>query len=1057
MKIHIRGWRWAVVAAMLASLHAGTSLALNEQTHELINEQAAETSQLDSVLKEQLGLPDGTATRFKENRVLQWIRLGGRLEDEGTLWEMLRGKARFFRHFHDPLQPWDQAGLKFLFFPRFQSSIRWAQRTDQSRETGHGNYSWLDARRYYQTALTGESPTLREQAFADTFRALGQTMHLVVDASVPEHVRNDEHPLGPVFGNYEYWVSAQHPDRDSEQAFVQGFLSAPIALDPELLKIPITASETIARVPIARLFDSDRYTGANPEVTADPRIGIAEVANANFFSEDTRHGDYPHPARANLERYVRLYTKTGRPRAYFRKRGAGLTVDPVAEECVLNEPAGLDELCVDTDVWRETARHMLPRAVSYSTALLDYFFRGKLELDLVEDETDPARVRLIGTNGSREPFVEGTLSLYADPPSGVRSPVAEVSALPVSGIAPGQDLFPQPVPFQAPPDAERFVAVYQGTLGQERADGGSPGAVIGKVLGGVRVEEVFSDGARWYLRTPQGVYPLPIAAQEVAELRWGDRDNTLVGRSYFGPGQPNQFFAYEIARPAGSSAVPLATQPDGSQAVEVRLLKQVGFPFGLDLGTTIQFTEMLQYQQYLLSYVTTTTSIFDHCEGAGGACFYRFQDFTVSDGQAPLMVNETRAITRSYPVSLDPGKLANWTPPYMWDLREIGLTPEGQILAVVVVWLTSPEETATFPAFTLTVDFTAGNSGTLVPQPVPADPVTVPLSFPLGTSPALWALVDVGAGRVVASTAPGTLTITHTTPHTNLSPRPGVVAALEFRKLRLLGGPAEGYRYDISGPFPTERFPAACPQADLVGLQPLAEVSLQSGTLEAALTQYRPELAALQFPSPIEDLQQTVDQYLFLCRSTHGVSAGFTVTTNIQGFRPSRLDQVLRSGPGGGAEQLALLLVQAQPGGGGPPEIFAAFDGAPAANAGGGDQSKLVAWHPGQERAELRQLFPQPGIHFVSAGSPRSALVISELTDGSGATTLVPLEGPGASVVFPDLQLTGFLLLAPDFLYNPEAMRFYTKRPPLQRTPLPAPLAAVPGNPVGAYHTVPAP
>ena len=31
---------------------------------------------------------------------------------------------------------------------------------------------------------------------AATFRALGQIMHLVVDASVPEHARDDEHRIG---------------------------------------------------------------------------------------------------------------------------------------------------------------------------------------------------------------------------------------------------------------------------------------------------------------------------------------------------------------------------------------------------------------------------------------------------------------------------------------------------------------------------------------------------------------------------------------------------------------------------------------------------------------------------------------------------------------------------------------------------------------------------------------------------------------------------------------------------------------------------------------------
>ena len=297
---------------------------LNEPSHELINVQATIRSSLDNVLREQLAMPNGIATTFtggtETYRAVDWIRVGGRREDATTGLRFIAGRARFYHHFHDPLvEPWSLSGLRVPPFPRFESSVRWAQRTDQDSKAGFGNYSWRDARRYYFDALRGETQNDREQGFADTFRALGQVMHLVVDASVPEHVRADPHPLGVIFGNYEYWVSDQHPDPTSAQRFITDFLSPPITPDPALFEIPPPVGETVAKVPIARLFDSDRYTGANPGVTAGSLIGIAEVANANFLSEDTRHGQYPHPARANMELYVGFYTKTGLPRRYYTR------------------------------------------------------------------------------------------------------------------------------------------------------------------------------------------------------------------------------------------------------------------------------------------------------------------------------------------------------------------------------------------------------------------------------------------------------------------------------------------------------------------------------------------------------------------------------------------------------------------------------------------------------------------------------------------------------------------------------------------------------------------
>ena len=463
---------------LVVSLISHFSHALNTQSHEIINEQAARRSQLDTTLKQQLGLVGGIEEPINGRPVFQWIRIGGNREDASAPWGWgyATGKARAFRHFHDPLvEPWSLAGLRVPPFPRFESSVRWAQRTDQDSTAGFGNYSWRDARRYYLTALRGESPTDREQAFADTFRALGQVMHLVVDASVPEHVRADAHPLGAVFGNYEYWVSDQHTRQGSEPGFIATYLSAPIPPDPALFDIPPPVGEGVATVPIARLFDSDRYTGANPGVTAGSLIGIAEVANANFLSEDTRHGQYPHPAQANLERYTRLYTKTGYERRYYRLRpGFGLSADPVAEECALNELTGLEELCVDPEVWRETARKMLPRAVGYSKAVLDYFFRAMFDFKVEFASDDPTQRELtisIPPSPTAE-TMNGTFTLYAEDQAGQRTLVPGAATTLELGRGTETQLAFTPADEA---QIQAYVLVFTGTLGLEA------GAVAGRV------------------------------------------------------------------------------------------------------------------------------------------------------------------------------------------------------------------------------------------------------------------------------------------------------------------------------------------------------------------------------------------------------------------------------------------------------------------------------------------------------------------------------------------------------------------------------------------------
>lgn len=653
-------------------------------------------------------------------------------------------------------------------------------------------------------------------------------------------------------------------------------------------------------------------------------------------------------------------------------------------------------------------------------------------------------------NASSEALVDGVLTLYADDPSGRRTEVAALDPTHLSAVEAGQPL--PPIRFQTPQAAERLVAVYHGTLGQETQDdnGTNPGAVIGKVLGGVRVEELIFDGTRWNLRTPQGNFPLPISGQEIEELRWGDLDNTLIGRTRFGPEESNSVTTYELARPRGSSDIPLRTRPDGGQEVDVSVTKRVAFPFGLDLGTTIDFSETIQYSQYSLSFVYTTTYQADCPQSF---CLYRTTGTAVSDGKASVLANDSRTLSRRYPLRLDRGGLSCCDFVYEWRLDQIWLTATGQILALVAVELLSPWEEATFPAFTLAVPGRGQGviDGTVVPQPTAADPFTVAFSFPLDMGPALWALVDVGAGRVVASTAPETLTIRHVTSYTHTTPAlhccPGDPIAREFRKERFIGGFLNGtYRYttDAWVDTPPSR---SCLDSDLAGAPSLQEIALVGGTLEATISRYRPEIATLQLPSPVEDLPPLVQQPQFLCARVNLVSASFKVITTLRDVRQNRLEQVRLAEPGGGIDRLTLLMAQSQ---GGLSYLDRMLY-----------RAKLATWTPAPAGVDLREEFPLPGFHTITSASSRMALVTSKTFDKDRfvnvplGTSLVPVQGAASSGFFPNELLETFILLDPEFLYNTDDLKFYRTQPPLQRTAFPARLApAASTRYPAAYHVL---
>ena len=693
--------------------------ALNEPTHELVSVQATELSSLDKILREQLGMPKGIQTEFvgKTNTAVSWIRLGGAREDESTYLEYLTGKARSFRHFHDPLLAWDRSGLFYpLTIPpritRFESSIRWAQRSDQDRESGRGNFSWLDARRYFLTALTEPNPTRREQAFADTFRALGQVMHLISDASVPEHVRNDPHPMATVqdkfgqVGNYEYWVQAQHMKAGTEAAFIRDYLSTPISLDPELLQIAISSTETIARLPIARLFDSDRYTGSNPDVTAESRIGIAETANANFVSPGTGHGEYPHPALSNMPKYVGTYSKVGEKRSYYRKEGAGLSVDPVAAECVLDEVTGVVTFCKDDDVWRATARHMLPRAVRYGQEVLEYFFRGKLEVSREPDpETGLPSLRIV--NRSPEPLGEGgVLTLYQDNDQGERSSVQGATLTLAAAVPKDNDAEPLRLPVPAYLPTGGLTLVYQGPLGLEQD------AVIGKILPPVVVEEVYRDWIlnEWILRTKDGLYILPLAtvaglSAPPATVRWGDLDNQLVAVTGAamggggelgggpGPGGEAPFLAllFELDRTLGTLQVPTTgATASGLPVAAIRLVRQIDLYEvleGLNLNTTVQFTGQLQFAQYMPSWEAITT-----CRDQDPDEFIDnyMCTSTIGGESLPLVKTWGDIVSDAFPLQLTRSQHAlpgQYPTSYRWSLAEVRGDRANRLVAMVKVEL----------------------------------------------------------------------------------------------------------------------------------------------------------------------------------------------------------------------------------------------------------------------------------------------------------------------------------------------------------------------------------
>ncbi|MHB8809854.1 MAG: hypothetical protein ACYC9M_07540 [Desulfobulbaceae bacterium] len=399
-----------------------------------------------------IGFDDGLEEYLKwnqNNQIWNWIILGADKEDAGRLDNMATNSARFNNHFHNPLKPWENAGLDdWILIPPFhlqgKSSLLWAQDSSYQSDSKwpEGDWTWERTRKYYYTALTSPSETGRQEFFARTFKGLGHQVHLLEDKSVPAHVRNDAHPLP---WHIEKWL-ADNPnvipcliedhevlDAETLEDCMQKDENGEVVLDNEgnpVMKFPhvdVVIPDVLSRdannltldpsytnyygsdrtlEKTALLTDTDQYNlGGSP--SASYSIGLAEYTNGNFFSADTIFAErydaddrhyFPNPSRAmtNLDdlennnilpKFVVSEDDIPDGVKCIKKNSPGEEVDCLVRAGYLtnlvdgqNYATYERTFILDAPSHESYVKFLAPRAVGYATALIDYFFRGTLEI-----------------------------------------------------------------------------------------------------------------------------------------------------------------------------------------------------------------------------------------------------------------------------------------------------------------------------------------------------------------------------------------------------------------------------------------------------------------------------------------------------------------------------------------------------------------------------------------------------------------------------------------------------------------------------------------------------
>ncbi len=938
-------------------------------------------------------------------------------------------------------------GLTVLGLERGFPAPDWALGLQgQGPNPNQNQFSILDARAYQLKSLTARTRDERDRNTALFFRTLGHVIHALEDMGQPQHTRNDPHAgcFQFIAGGHSWFEDYMETRTRGIRYRARGLPSPPLLLD--------------GYSPVA--FQAYRDYWTNPGVS-----GLAELSSRNFFSAGTNLSfrncdgllEPPCDPEAYVQRDVTVSALTikgttlmGSVRLFNRRMrdpvtGAMVTTrDPVTEEPTedvavssrsvwdqhLERLGSRPVFSLNTLNYDSIGDVLLPRAVGYSAGLLDYFFRAKLDVDLVPaDPNDPSVVRVSGANASPDALRGGGLVLYADDPTdptGKRDPATaldpDVTVMAESG-APIES-----ARFRVPENVERFMAVYKGTLGQEGGTGALPGGVIGKVLGGVRVEEVFSDGTPWKLRTPKGVFLLQgLTVAEFEEVRWGDGDSLLVARTPFGPGQPSRVAAYEVQRQAGSAELVTVDAPGG---LEVPLIKkdEAVFPFGMSLGTTVQFSHTIQYRQLVPTFQVTQIYEYVPIPGAPGAINYPGPiafDFTPLQIETP--VNQTVRFAQDFPIRLDlmhHGDFGTAWRPYVWYLQEVAATASGRLLGLVLVFLTEPD----VPAVSLPV-YGLSNGPEVTGQ------VGLTPSFPAEVNPLLWAVVDLREGRVLASTAEAVVAI---------STEEGRETFLEAPLLGAIVA-ERGFDAYIRGPLAGvyDRGWFALPLVSPEGLAPIGELtelpSSQGGILTISVDGWlradlKDELGRLGLSAFQVSARQSSGDAVYLCLPTSCKAIRQTTTVGEVVRSPATLEDARRSRPVPGGERLIFLTGSATAG--------------PA----------VMVWDPETPKARIVHQFSPSEGPVLGPATPTTLMTLSFVLEGEAlipSSVLIPLEGTRGPIAFPGVDLRdSFALLDPRFLYHVGDLKFYRLRPPLQPTALPARLADVPGNPVGDYHAI---
>ena len=364
-----------------------------------------------------------------------WVARGAIREDDFPTAEIpqdgqcsLLTCYRILNHFFDPYH--DRAFNIPLYDVAVKKSPDWAIGAvnafagtiapDSARDN---RYSVFDARDFMYRALTlrkrsdsngglediteatwtdADREAAQRRYWASTFRALGNVIHHLQDMAQPQHTRGDPHAGDKYEGGIAPFGHASFYEKYVDARIKNARFKMP---DDTLVEVaPLALSSMNYAAPKFNSY-SDYWStarGAAPRTGSLTGNGLADYSSRGFYTAGTNIGsgaDYPDPPQsglADVEVVTEATDMTSAPVSGSIEIFRGTVRDTVSNTTATqvrlssysifdqflrqkNAPATYNLNKYNLDAMAEL---LIPRAIAYSTGLIDYFFRGKLKISL---------------------------------------------------------------------------------------------------------------------------------------------------------------------------------------------------------------------------------------------------------------------------------------------------------------------------------------------------------------------------------------------------------------------------------------------------------------------------------------------------------------------------------------------------------------------------------------------------------------------------------------------------------------------------------------------------